>query len=287
MSTIQAKEVRSAAPLRERYRIQPSSGWIPLDLRELWNYRELVYYFVWRDIKVRYKQTVVGAGWAVIQPLFTMVIFSIFFGRLANLPSDGLPYPIFSYAALVPWGYFVNVMSGASSSMLSNAGMIKKIYFPRLAIPLSSVFSAGLDFAIQFFVLLLMMLYFGISPTANIIWLPFFLLLALITSTGVGLWLATYNARFRDLRYIHGFIVQTWLFITPIAYSSSLLNEPWKTVYGINPMAGVVEGFRWALLGTDTAPGPMIAVSGLVSLIVFVSGLYKFQRLEKTFADII
>ncbi len=287
MSTIQAKEVRSAAPLRERYRIQPSSGWIPLDLRELWNYRELVYYFVWRDIKVRYKQTVVGAGWAVIQPLFTMVIFSIFFGRLANLPSDGLPYPIFSYAALVPWGYFVNVMSGASSSMLSNAGMIKKIYFPRLAIPLSSVFSAGLDFAIQFVVLLLMMLYFGISPTANIIWLPFFLLLALITSTGVGLWLATYNARFRDLRYIHGFIVQTWLFITPIAYSSSLLNEPWKTVYGINPMAGVVEGFRWALLGTDTAPGPMIAVSGLVSLIVFVSGLYKFQRLEKTFADII
>ncbi len=287
MSTIQAKEVRPAAPLRERYRIQPSSGWIPLDLRELWNYRELVYYFVWRDIKVRYKQTVVGAGWAVIQPLFTMVIFSIFFGRLANLPSDGLPYPIFSYAALVPWGYFVNVMSGASSSMLSNAGMIKKIYFPRLAIPLSSVFSAGLDFAIQFVVLLLMMLYFGISPTANIIWLPFFLLLALITSTGVGLWLATYNARFRDLRYIHGFIVQTWLFITPIAYSSSLLNEPWKTVYGINPMAGVVEGFRWALLGTDTAPGPMIAVSGLVSLIVFVSGLYKFQRLEKTFADII
>ncbi len=287
MSTIQAKEVRPAAPLRERYRIQPSSGWIPLDLRELWNYRELVYYFVWRDIKVRYKQTVVGAGWAVIQPLFTMVIFSIFFGRLANLPSDGLPYPIFSYAALVPWGYFVNVMSGASSSMLSNAGMIKKIYFPRLAIPLSSVFSAGLDFAIQFVVLLLLMLYFGISPTANIIWLPFFLLLALITSTGVGLWLATYNARFRDLRYIHGFIVQTWLFITPIAYSSSLLNEPWKTVYGINPMAGVVEGFRWALLGTDTAPGPMIAVSGLVSLIVFVSGLYKFQRLEKTFADII
>ncbi len=287
MSTIQAKEVRPAAPLRERYRIQPSSGWIPLDLREVWNYRELVYYFVWRDIKVRYKQTVVGAGWAVIQPLFTMVIFSIFFGRLANLPSDGLPYPIFSYAALVPWGYFVNVMSGASSSMLSNAGMIKKIYFPRLAIPLSSVFSAGLDFAIQFVVLLLMMLYFGISPTANIIWLPFFLLLALITSTGVGLWLATYNARFRDLRYIHGFIVQTWLFITPIAYSSSLLNEPWKTVYGINPMAGVVEGFRWALLGTDTAPGPMIAVSGLVSLIVFVSGLYKFQRLEKTFADII
>ncbi len=287
MSTIQAKEVRPAAPLRERYRIQPSSGWIPLDLRELWNYRELVYYFVWRDIKVRYKQTVVGAGWAVIQPLFTMVIFSIFFGRLANLPSDGLPYPIFSFAALVPWGYFVNVMSGASSSMLSNAGMIKKIYFPRLAIPLSSVFSAGLDFAIQFVVLLLMMLYFGISPTANIIWLPFFLLLALITSTGVGLWLATYNARFRDLRYIHGFIVQTWLFITPIAYSSSLLNEPWKTVYGINPMAGVVEGFRWALLGTDTAPGPMIAVSGLVSLIVFVSGLYKFQRLEKTFADII
>ncbi len=287
MSTIQAKEVRPAAPLRERYRIQPSSGWIPLDLRELWNYRELVYYFVWRDIKVRYKQTVVGAGWAVIQPLFTMVIFSIFFGRLANLPSDGLPYPIFSFAALVPWGYFINVMSGASSSMLSNAGMIKKIYFPRLAIPLSSVFSAGLDFAIQFVVLLLMMLYFGISPTANIIWLPFFLLLALITSTGVGLWLATYNARFRDLRYIHGFIVQTWLFITPIAYSSSLLNEPWKTVYGINPMAGVVEGFRWALLGTDTAPGPMIAVSGLVSLIVFVSGLYKFQRLEKTFADII
>jgi lipopolysaccharide transport system permease protein len=287
VSALQAEERSGSTQVREHIRIEPSSGWIPLNLKELWEYRELIFYFVWRDLKVRYKQTVVGAGWAVIQPIFTMVVFSIFFGQLAKLPSDGVPYPIFSFAALVPWGYFVNVMSGTASSMLTNASMIKKVYFPRLAIPLSHVFSAGVDFAIQFAVLLLMMLYYKISPTADIVWLPLFVLLAVVTSTGVGLWLATYSARYRDLRYIQNFLVQSWLFITPIAYSSSLLNEPWKTLYGINPMAGVVEGFRWALLGTDTSPGLMVVVSALVAVIVFVSGLYKFQQLEKTFADII
>ncbi len=268
-------------------RIQPSSGWVSLKLYELWEYRELLYFLIWRDIKVRYKQTVLGAAWAIIQPLLTMVVFSLFFGKLAKVPSDGIPYPIFSYAALVPWTFFAQGLSQASNSLVGSANMIKKIYFPRLAVPIATVLAGVVDFILAFAVLLLMMLYYGIVPTLNILWLPLFFLLALITSLGVSLWLSTMNVQFRDVRYTVPFITQFWLFATPIAYPSSLLTEPWRTLYGLNPMAGVVEGFRWALLGTDTASGPIIFVSTAVSLILLVSGAYYFRRMEKTFADVV
>jgi lipopolysaccharide transport system permease protein len=279
--------------------IQPSQGWISLNLRELWNYRELLYFLTWRDIKVRYKQTVIGAAWAVLQPFFTMVVFSVFFGRLAGIPSDETPYPIFSYAALVPWQFFASGLSQSSNSLVASANLIKldsasaKVYFPRLVIPISAVLSGGLDFVIAFVVLLGMMLVYGIVPTWNILWLPLLLLLALVTSLGVGLWLTAMNVQFRDVRYAVPFLVQAWMFATPIAYPSSLLDEHWRTLYGINPMAGVIEGFRWALLGTDTAPGPIILVSALVAIIIFVSlvdlttGAFYFRRMEKSFADVV
>ena len=267
-------------------RIEPTKGWRSLKLSELWEYRELLYFFVWRDIKVRYKQTVMGVSWAIIQPFFTMVIFSLFFGRLAKVPSDGLPYPIFSYAALVPWTFFANGLTQASNSVVSNSQMLKKIYFPRLTIPIGSVLAGIVDFVLAFVILLGMMLFYGFVPTINIIWLPLLLLLALVTSLGTALWLSALNVQFRDVRYTIPFIVQAWLFATPIAYSSSLLSEPWRTLYGINPMVGVVEGFRWALLSTDTAPGPMIIISSLVAVALLVSGAFYFRRLERTFADV-
>ncbi len=267
--------------------VKPSKGWISLRLDELWQYRELLYFLTWRDIKVRYKQTVLGAAWAIIQPFFTMVVFSLFFGKLAKVPSDGIPYPIFAYAALVPWTFFANGLSQSSNSLVDNANMLKKVYFPRLVVPLSSVISGVVDFILAFTVLLGMMLFYGIYPTINVIWLPFLLLLTLATSLGVGLWLSAMNVQFRDVRYTMPFLTQFWLFATPIAYPSSLLSEPWRTLYGINPMVGVVEGFRWALLGTDTAPGPIILVSSLVALALLVSGCFFFRRMEKTFADVV
>jgi lipopolysaccharide transport system permease protein len=270
-----------------RTRRSPSVGWAWPKLRELWEYRELLFFFAWRDIKVRYRQTVMGALWAIIQPFFTMVIFSLFFGRLANIPSDGVPYPVFSFAALVPWTFFANALAQASNSLVSNANMIKKIYFPRLALPIATVLAGVIDFALAFIVLLGIMLFYGLAPTVNIIWLPLFVLLALVTSLGVSLWLAAMNVQFRDVRYTIPFLTQAWLFVTPIAYPSSLLPESWQTVYGLNPMAGVVEGFRWALLGTDTAPGKMIIVSALVAVTLFVSGAFYFRRMEQSFADVL
>jgi lipopolysaccharide transport system permease protein len=267
--------------------VKPSKGWIPLNLRELCEYRELIYFLTWRDIKVRYKQTVLGAAWAIIQPFFTMVIFSLFFGKLAKVPSDGIPYPIFTYAALVPWTFFANGLSQSSNSLVGSTNLIKKVYFPRLVVPISSVISGVFDFVLAFVVLLGMMLYYGIFPTVNIVWLPLLLLLTLTTSLGVGLWLSTLNVQFRDVRYTVPFLTQFWLFSTPIAYPSSLLSRPWRTLYGINPMVGVVEGFRWALLGTDTSPGPIIIVSSLVALALLVGGAFYFRRLEKSFADVI
>ncbi|MEJ2684987.1 MAG: ABC transporter permease [Candidatus Sulfobium sp.] len=268
-------------------RIQPSRGWKSVKLKELFEYRELLYFLIWRDIKVRYKQTVLGAAWAVIQPFFTMVVFTIFFGRLAKIPSDGIPYPIFSYAALVPWTFFANGLNQGSNSLVSSANLIKKVYFPRLAIPVASVSAGIVDFVLAFIVLLVMMFYYGIFPTAHVVWLPAFLLLALITSLGVSLWFSAMNVQFRDVRYVIPFLTQIWLFATPIAYPSSLLSEPWRTIYGINPMVGVVEGFRWALLGTNTAPGPAIAVSSMVSIAILVTGAFYFSYMEKTFADIV
>jgi len=267
--------------------IRPSHGWVSLKLHELWEYRELLYFLTWRDIKVRYKQTVLGAAWAIIQPFFTMVVFSLFFGRLAQIPSDGIPYPIFSYTALVPWTFFANGLGQSSNSLVGSANLIKKVYFPRLVVPISSVISGAVDFVLAFIVLLGMMLYFGIVPTWNVVWLPLLLLLALVTALGVGLWLSAMNVQFRDVRYAIPFLTQFWLFATPIAYPSSLLSEPWRTLYGLNPMVGVVEGFRWALLGTNTAPGPVIIASSLAALGLLISGAYYFRRMEKTFADVV
>jgi len=268
-------------------RIEPSVGWVSLRLHELWEYRELLYFLTWRDIKVRYKQTVLGAAWAIIQPFFTMVVFSLFFGRLAQIPSDGIPYPIFAFAALVPWTFFSNGLTQSSNSLVSSANLLKKVYFPRLVIPISSVLSGVVDFVLAFIVLLGMILYYGIVPTGNIIWLPFLLLLAFVTSLGVGLWFSAMNVQFRDVRHTIPFLTQFWLFATPIAYPSSLLSESWRTLYALNPMVGVVEGFRWALLGTNTAPGMMIVVSSLAALVLFVGGAFYFRRMEKTFADVV
>ena len=267
--------------------VEPSRGWISLKLRDVWEYRELLYFLTWRDIKVRYKQTALGAAWAVIQPFFTMVVFSIFFGRLAKIPSDGIPYPIFCYAALVPWTFFAQGLTQSSNSLVGSANLITKVYFPRLVIPISSVLSGIVDFVIAFALLIGMMFYYGIYPSAAIVFLPGLLLLALTTALGVGLWLSALNVKYRDVRYAVGFLTQFWLFATPIAYPSSLLSEPWRTIYGINPMVGVVEGFRWALLGTQTAPGPIVLVSTAVAVALLVGGAFYFRRMERTFADIV
>ena len=267
--------------------IGPSKGWVPLKLRELWEYRELLYFFIWRDIKVRYKQTVLGAAWAIIQPFFTMVVFSIFFGRLAGIPSGGVPYPIFAYSALVPWMYFANALTQASNSLVAQERMITKVYFPRLLIPLASVLAGLVDFAIAFTVLLGMMFYYGIIPTVAVWTVPFFVLLATATALGVGLWLSALNVQYRDVRYAIGFLSQFWLFATPVAYPSSLVPQPWRVIYGLNPMAGVVEGFRWALLGQAQAPGPMLVVSLLTVVGLLAGGLYYFRRMEQTFADVV
>ncbi|NWF72062.1 MAG: ABC transporter permease [Nitrospirae bacterium] len=267
--------------------IRPSIGWRSLGLQDLWQYRELLYFLAWRDIKVRYKQTVLGAAWAIIQPFFTMVVFSLFFGKLAKIPSDGIPYPLFAFAALVPWTMFANGLSQSADSLVASSNLIKKVYFPRLVIPISSVCSGLVDFVLAFVVLLGMMLYYGIIPTINVIWLPFFVILALVTSLGTGFWLSAMNVQFRDVRYTIPFLVQIWLFATPIAYPSSLLTEPWRTIYGLNPMVGVVEGFRWALLGTQTAPGATIFVSAIVAVTLLVTGAFFFRRMERTFADIV
>ncbi|MCQ3931020.1 MAG: ABC transporter permease [Chloroflexi bacterium] len=269
-------------------RIQPSHGWVSLKLGELWEYRELLYFLTWRDIKVRYKQTVLGATWAIIQPFMTMVVFSLFFGRLAKIPSDGLPYPVWSYAALVPWTFFASGLATSSDSLVGSANLIKKVFFPRLVIPIGTVLSGVVDFALAFVVLLLMMLFFGIIPTINMVFLPLFLLLAFVTALGVGLWLSAMNVQFRDVRYTVPFLTQFWLFITPIAYPSSLIkNDLLRALYGLNPMAGVVEGFRWALLGTETAPGLMALVSAVAAIVLFISGLFYFRRMEKSFADVV
>jgi len=268
--------------------IQASKGWSSLNLDELWEFRELLYIFIWRDIKIRYKQTVLGAAWAILQPLFTMIIFSVIFGRLAKIPSDGIPYPIFSYAALLPWTFFSNGISKGSSSMVGGSNLLKKIYFPRMALPISAVMGGIVDFILAFFVLILMMLYYKVLPTINVIWLPPLLLLTIVSSLGVSLWLSAMNVQFRDVRYIVPFLVQAWLFATPVVYPTSLIGDSfWRFVYALNPMVGVVEGFRWALLGTNTAPGLIIVVSATVGVVLLVSGAFYFRRMERTFADVV
>jgi lipopolysaccharide transport system permease protein len=267
--------------------IRPSHGWVSMGLDELWRYRELIYFLLWRDIKVRYKQTALGVTWAVLQPLVAMVVFTLIFGRLAQMPSDGLPYPLFSFAALVPWTLFSYALTQSSGSLVASQQLIKKVYFPRLAVPIASVLSGLVDFALAFVVLVGMMLAWGIVPTPRILFVVPLVLLGLVTALGVGLWLSALNVRYRDVRYAVPFLTQLWLFATPIVYPSSLFEGVWRTIYGINPMVGVVEGFRWALLGTDTAPGPMVAVSTLAALGLLLGGAMYFRRMERTFADIV
>jgi len=267
--------------------IRPSKGWRFLNLGELWRYRELLYFLVWRDLKVRYKQTVIGAAWAIIQPFFTMVVFSLFFGRLANIPSEGVPYPIFSYTGLLPWTFFANGMTQASNSLVGNANLISKVYFPRLLVPLSAVFTGVVDFALAFLVLIGMMFYYHVSPTWSALWLLPFLLLAFVTALGTALWLSALNVEYRDVRYVIPFLTQLWLFATPVIYPSSLLHGPWKILLGLNPMSGVVEGFRWALLRSGSAPGGMFGVSVLAAFLLLASGAFYFRRMERTFADVI
>ena len=267
--------------------ITPANRWIPLNLGELWEYRELLYFLVWRDIKVRYKQTALGAAWAVMQPLFMMLVFSLFFGRLAKVPSDGIPYPVFAFCALIPWQLFANALTESSNSLVGNQNLITKVYFPRLVIPIAAVLSGLVDFAISFVILIGMMLYFGIVPGWSIVVLPGFILLAVLTALAVGLWLSALNVQYRDVRYTMSFLIQFWLFATPVAYPSSLIPESWRALYGINPMAGVVEGFRWALLGKTSPPGAMLWVSVLVVASLLIGGLYYFRRMEQEFADIV
>jgi lipopolysaccharide transport system permease protein len=268
-------------------RIEAAKAWPSLKLGELWGYRELIYFLVWRDIKVRYKQTVLGAGWAIIQPLFTMLLFSLFFGRLARVPSDSIPYPLFAFSGLVPWSYFSNGLTQASNSLVGNSSLIKKVYFPRLAIPIAKVLSALLDFGLAFVLLIGMTFYYGLHPSFRMLWVTLFLVLAMATALGASFWLSALNVRIRDVEQTLPFLTQIWLFATPIAYPSSLLPEPWRTVYGINPIVGVVEGFRWALLGAKTVPGPMLVVSSLGAAAMLVSGAFWFRRLERTFADVL
>ena len=267
--------------------IEPSNSWVSLKLGELWQYRELLYFLIWRDVKVRYKQTLLGAAWAILQPLLTMVVFSIFFGKLARMPSDGVPYPLFAYVALVPWTFFANGLTLASNSLVANQTLLRKVYFPRLVIPVSAVAAGLIDFGIAFVVLLGLAARYGVPLTVNMIWLPALVLLALVTALGVGLWFAALNVLYRDIQYVVPFLVQVWLYATPIVYPSSLVPERWRTLYAINPMVGVVEGFRWALLGTGTAPGPMILVSGIAAVVTLIGGMFFFRRMEKTFSDVV
>jgi len=267
--------------------IRPSRGWVSLQLRDVWEYRELLYFLIWRDIKVRYKQTVLGASWAILQPFLTMVVFAVFFGHLAKVPSDDIPYPIFAYCALLPWQLFAHALIQSSNSLVMNERLIAKVYFPRLVIPISAVLAGLVDFGIAFVVLLGMMVYYGIVPTAAALTLPFFLVFAIATALAVGLWLSALNVQYRDVRHTIPFLTQFWLFATPIAYSSSLVPEKWRALYGLNPMAGVVEGFRWALLGKTGSMGPLVVVSAVAVTILLMGGLIYFRRMEKTFADIV
>lgn len=278
-------EVRSEIEIPVTW-IGPSRGWVSLKLRELWAYRELLYFLAWRDVKVRYKQTVLGAAWAIFRPLLTMVVFSIFFGKFGKIPSDGLPYPVFSFVALLPWQLFVNSLTSSSQSVVAGGALITKVYFPRLLIPISSVLSGLVDFAVAFGVLIVMMFYYGIVPPPSMVFLPAFIVMAVISALAIGLWLSALNVKYRDVRLIVPFLAQLWLFVSPVVYPSSMIPEKWQSLYGLNPMAGVIEGFRWALLGSSP-PAGTIYMSVFLMVILFVSGLYYFRRTEKIFADLV
>jgi lipopolysaccharide transport system permease protein len=267
--------------------IRPATSWTALGFKELWEYRELLYFLTWRDIKVRYKQTALGAAWAVIQPVFMMLVFSLFFGRLAKVPSDGIPYPIFTFCALLPWQLFAHSLTESSNSLVANERLITKVYFPRLVVPIAAVLGGLVDFAIAFVILLGMMVYYEIVPGLAALALPGLVLFAMLTALAVGLWLSALNVQYRDVRYTINFLIQFWLFATPVAYPSSIVPAAWRPLYGLNPMAGVVEGFRWAMLGKAEPPGTMLWVSVAVVLALLVGGLYYFRSMEQQFADVV
>lgn len=268
--------------------IKPSKGWVGLRLNDLWVYRELIYFLTWRDIKVRYKQSVLGILWAILKPFMSMVVFTIFFGNFAKIPSDGIPYPIFSYTATLPWELFAAALGVASRSMVSNSNMISKIYFPRMIIPLASVMSSVIDFFIGFTILIGMMFYFKITPTIATLWLPLLILLALITALGVGFWSSALMVRYRDVGYIMPFVSNLWMYLTPVVYPVSMIPEKWHVLYFLNPMAGVVEGFRYALLGTTQSfSSGMILISATIAILLLITGMFYFRRMEKQFADMV
>ncbi len=267
--------------------IEPIHGWANLKLQELWEYRELLYFLVWRDVKVRYKQAALGAAWAILQPLLTMLIFSIIFGMFAKVPSDGTPYPLFAFVALVPWNFFASSMAQSSNSVVGSSNLITKVYFPRLAIPLASVLAGLVDFSLAFVVLLGLMIYYKRVPTIHVYWLPFFLLLELCAAVGMGFWLSAMNVKYRDVRYVVPFLVQFWMYASPIIYPSSMIPARFRTLYALNPMVGVVDGFRWALLGTKTAPGPMLIASSAATVAFLIGGALYFRRMEAQFADVV
>ena len=288
MASLTSNQTAAAAKQSAGYisiRIEPQRAWFNLHLKELWKYRELLYFLAWRDVKVRYKQTIIGIAWVVLQPLMTMGVFTLFFGRLAKLPSDGLPYPVFYFAALVPWAYFSAALQNCTSVVVENQRVITKVYFPRLVLPISAVVSGLVDFTIGFVVLLVVTSIYGIKPTFAVLWLPELLLLAVLTALAVGLWMSALNALYRDVRYVVPFLIQIWMFASPVAYPSSLVPQRWRWLYGLNPMAGVIDGFRWALTGHGVAPGRLIFASASAVIVVLLGGLFFFQRMEGTVAD--
>lgn len=267
--------------------IEPKKGWVPIDFKEFWQYRELLYFLVKRDIKVRYKQTVLGGLWAVIQPLFTMVVFTLFFGRLAKMPSDGIPYPIFVYAGLLPWTYFANALSASGNSLVGNAHLISKVYFPRLIIPSSSALSGLLDFFIAMIVLAAMMVYYRFFPHTGILLFPVLIGLTFLCAVGAGLWLSAMNVQYRDIRYVIPFLIQLWMFVSPVIYPVSMMGEKYRWLMALNPMGGIITAYRSSLLGHQPIDWQLLGISTTIILAVFVSGLYYFRRMEKTFADIV
>ncbi len=267
--------------------IRPTTGWRLLDLRELWAHRELAYFLTWRDVKVRYKQTAIGIAWAVLQPLAMMIVFTLFFGRLAGIPSEGVPYPLFAFAALLPWQLFSRTISESTGSLITDQRLITRVYFPRIIVPVATTLAAIVDFAVASALLVVLMAVYGVTPGPAIAWLPLFVLLMLITALGVGFWLSALNVEFRDVMYIVPFLNQLWFFLTPVLYPSSLIPERWRVLYGLNPMAGVVEGFRWVLLGVGQGPSPMLAVSAVISVCLCLGGIIWFRHRERTFVDVI
>ena len=268
--------------------IEPMRGWVPVNLRELWQYRELLVFFIWRDLKVRYKQTVLGVVWVILQPVMTMIVMSVVFGKMARIPSEGIPYPIFAYTALLPWTFFSGGLSRAAGSMVSSANLVQKIYFPRLILPIAAVVDGIVDFLLAFIILIGMMVYYNMYPKVSMVWLLIPLLfLSMLAALGIGLWMAAFNVRYRDIRYIVPFMTQFWMYITPVVYPASLVGHSWKMVYSLNPMVGVINGFRWVLLNRGPSPGITIWISVIVSIVAVISGAMYFRRMEKTFADVI